>query len=84
MVVVNGFLHSYMKLEIQAQDHITIELAVNGDCKLSQRQRYCEETEHSIFIAPENIDILCSLLLKAKPECVEKRSRLLKQLEGNL
>lgn len=73
-----------MKLEIQAQDHIAIELAVNGDCKPSQRQRYCEETEHSIFIAPENIDILCSLLLKAKPECVEKRSRLLKQLEGNL
>lgn len=84
MVVVNGFLHSYMKLEIQAQDHIAIELAVNGDCRLSQRERNLEQTEHVILIAPENIDRLCSLLLTAKSECIEARSRMLKRLEGNL
>lgn len=73
-----------MKLEIQAQDYIRVELAINGDCKISQPTEDEEFPEHCIFIAPENIERLCALLMKAKDECIKKRSRILKSVEGSL
>ena len=66
-----------MKLEIQSQDHVNIYSSSTGHVVIEQVANSGENC--LVFIAIQNVDILCKMLQEKKNHAIERRITFLEK-----